>query len=440
MAKPVIAIIGRPNVGKSTLFNRIVGSFRRKEEGAIVEEAEGVTRDRNYADAEWGGKPFIIVDTGGFYPDSREEIFTEVKEQALFAAGEADLIVHLLDGKDGLTPADESIADMLRGSGKRVVWAVNKIDAPTRESLFYDFYRLGAEDLHHLSAVTGYMFDEFMDELVRSLPEMPPEPRIELPKVAVVGRPNVGKSTLINQLLGKKRLVVSPVAGTTRDAIDAICTYYGRKYLFIDTAGIKKRARAYPLERFSMVRALRSIERCEAALIVLDASEGIVAEDQKIAGLVLEHGKGAVFLLNKWDLVKDPANALKRLKGEIKRKIWFFGHAPVITTSGIEKKRITKVFDLVDAIIAERKKTIPEGELREFLHEALGEITLPRYKGKKVYIAGLKQVGKEPPVFALYAKEPAGLKDAYLKYFEKRLRERYSFAGTPLRIVKKRKR
>jgi len=440
MAKPIIAIIGRPNVGKSTLFNRIVGSFRRKEEGAIVEAAEGVTRDRNYADAEREGKSFIIVDTGGFYPESKEEIFGEIKEQALFAAGEADLIIHLLDGKDGLTPVDESIAGLLRASGRKVVWAVNKIDAPTRESLFYDFYRLGAEELYFFSAATGYMFEEFMDELLRSLPEAPPEPRIELPKIAVVGRPNVGKSTLINQLLGKKRLVVSPVAGTTRDSIDAICTYYGRKYLFIDTAGIKRKARAYALERFSMVRALRSIERCDAALIVLDAWEGVVTEDQKIAGLVMEHGKGAVFLLNKWDLVEDPANALKRLEGEIKRKFWFFNHAPILTTSGLQKKRITKVFDLLDSVLAERKKTVPEAELRGFLEEVLAEIHLPRHQGKKIYIAGMKQIGKEPPVFALYVTDPAGLKDAYLKYFEKRLRERYSFAGTPIRIVKRKKR
>jgi GTP-binding protein len=440
MAKPIVAIIGRPNVGKSTLFNRIIGSFRRRQEGAIVEKIEGVTRDRNYADAEWEGRAFIVVDTGGFYPGSKEEIFSEVKEQAMYAASEANLIIHLLDAKDGLTPADESIADMLRASGKKTIWAVNKIDTPTRESLLYDFYRLEAEDIYPLSAATGYMFDEFMEKVVSYLPEAVPEPEVELPRVAVVGRPNVGKSTLVNQLLGKKRLVVSSVGGTTRDAIDAICTYYGRKYLFIDTAGIRRKARAYSLERFGMVRTLRSIERSDVALIVLDASEGILAEDQKIAGLVQEHGKGAVFLLNKWDLVKDPENALKRLRGELRRKIWFFEHAPFVTTSGLEKKRITKIFDLIDGVLAERKKTIPQDEIKVLLDEALPEIRIPRYQGRKIHIAGLKQVGKEPPVFALYVSEPAGLKDAYLKYFEKRLRDRYSFSGTPVKIVKKRKR
>lgn len=434
MAKPILAIIGRPNVGKSTLFNRIAGGHR-----AIVEAAEGVTRDRNYADAEWEGRAFIVVDTGGFYPESEQEIFAAIKQQAMFAVHEADLIVHLVDAKDGLTPADESIADILRSSGKKVIWGVNKIDAPTRESLLYDFYRLGSEDVYPLSAATGYMFEEFMEQMLKYLPETEPEPDINLPKIAVVGRPNVGKSTLVNQLLGKKRLVVSPVAGTTRDAIDAICTYYGRKYLFIDTAGIKRKARAYPLERFSMVRSLRSIERCDVAIIMLDATEGIVADDQKIAGIVQSHFKGAVFLLNKWDLVKDPENSLKRLKGELRRKLWFFEHAPVITTSGLEKKRITKVFDLIDGVLAERKKTIPEEELREFLEQVLSEITLPRYKGRKVHIAGLRQVGKEPPVFALYASEPAGLKETYLKFFEKRLRESFSFAGTPVKIIKKRK-
>ncbi len=435
MSLPLVAIIGRPNVGKSTLFNRILGVSR-----AVVEEAEGVTRDRNYAEAEWEGKRFIVVDTGGFYPESAEEIFSEVREQAMFAAEEADLVIHLMNARDGLTPADLSIAAMLRESGKRIIWAANKIDGPTREDLLFDFYRLGSEDILPVSAATGYMLDELMEKLTGLIPEAVAEEKAELPKIAVLGRPNVGKSTMVNALLGKKRLVVSPVAGTTRDAIDTVCTYYGRKYLLIDTAGIKRKAKSYPLERFSMVRTLRSIERCDAALILLDAPEGITSDDQKIAGLVHSHGKSAVFVFNKWDLVAEPDSAYKKLEGEFRRKFWFFDHAPFITTSGLERKRITKVFPILDDVLSERGKTIPAGRLSGFLEETLRIAQPPLYKGKRLIIAGFRQIGKAPPAFALYVSEPAGIKDSYIRFLEKRLRERYGFRGTPIRIVPKRKR
>lgn len=270
MAKPIVVIVGRPNVGKSTLFNRITGSYT-----AIIEDVPGVTRDRNYLDAEWEDKRFIVVDTGGFYPEPAEDIFLQIKEQALFAIEEGDVIIHLLDGKDGLTPSDREIAQMLRESGKRVLWAVNKIDGPTREDRLYDFYQLGTEELWPISAATGYECDDFMDKLVSLLPPAIEE-TVDYPKIAIVGKPNVGKSTLINTLLSKKRMIVSPVPGTTRDSIDSVCTYYGRKYLFIDTAGLKRKDMAgYSIERFSAVRALRSIERCDAALIVLTRAEAL---------------------------------------------------------------------------------------------------------------------------------------------------------------------
>ncbi|MDA8168791.1 MAG: ribosome biogenesis GTPase Der [Nitrospiraceae bacterium] len=436
MAKPLIAIIGRPNVGKSTLFNRMTGGRH-----AIVEAIEGVTRDRNYAGGQWDDRQFIVVDTGGFYPESEEPIYSEVKDQALFAAEEADLIIHLMDGRDGLTPADQSIAGMLRVSGRKAVClpVVNKVDAPSKEVLMYDFYRLGAGEIIPVSAATGFGFDELMEKIMELLPEAGPEKEEQMPRVAVVGRPNAGKSTLINALLDKKRLVVSPVAGTTRDAIDTVCTYYGKKYLFIDTAGIKKKSKAYPLEHFSMIRALRSIERCDVAVIVIDASAGIVTEDQKIAGLVHGYGKGAVFLFNKWDLVPNPDEAFKTLSGELARKMWFFSHAPFLTTSGAEKRRITKIFPLVDSVLSERGKTVPRAELMEMLSESMENAHLPVYRGKRVRVYSMNQVGKNPPVFAIYSNEPAGIKDIHLKYFEKRLRERFSFAGTPVKIIKKRK-
>ncbi|MDA8326994.1 MAG: ribosome biogenesis GTPase Der [Nitrospiraceae bacterium] len=436
MSEPLVAIIGRPNVGKSTLFNRMVGGRR-----AIVEAVEGVTRDRNYAQARWEAKRFIVVDTGGFYPEPAEEIFSEVKEQALFAVDEADLIIHLLDARQGLLPADEAIAAMLRSSGKKVLWVVNKVDAPPREDLFYDFYRIGGGEVLPVSAATGYMFEELMEKVAELLPESAgPGTADRMPKVAVVGRPNVGKSTFINSLLGKKRLVVTPVAGTTRDSIDVVCSYYGRRYLFIDTAGIRRKSKNYPVEQFSMVMAYRSIERSDVAVILMDASKGIVSDDQKVAGLVHASGKGAVFVLNKWDLVSNPEEAYKDFMAEFARKIWFFNHAPLLTASGLELKRITKIFPLIDGVLAECAKTVPPEELDELLEQAGAGLRLPLYRGRKVRVYGIRQIGKEPPVFALYCSEPAGLTAQALKFFERLLRERFRFAGTPVKIVAKRKR
>ena len=436
--KPLIAIIGRPNVGKSTLFNRITGGAR-----AIAHELEGVTRDRNYAPAEWEGKKFIVVDTGGFYPDSEEEIFSEVKEQALFAAQEADLIIHLLDAKQGLTPPDIDIAEMLRSSGRKVLWAANKIDGPTKEDLIYDFFRIGASEILPVSASSGYMFDEFMEKIAEYLPDAgPDESETQMPAIAVVGRPNVGKSTFINSLLGKKRLVVTPVAGTTRDSIDVVSNYYGKKYLFVDTAGIRRKLfRGYPLEHFSMLSAYRSIERCDVAIVMIDATQGIVSDDQKIAGLVHSNGKGAVFVLNKWDIVQDPEETFKKLQAQFARRLWFFGHAPMLTASGLEKKRMTKIFPMIDGVLRERSKTVPAGEMEDLLLESLRDLRLPVYKGRKVRVFSLKQIGKNPPVFAVYADAPDGLKEAHFKFFEKKLRQRFSFAGAPVHVIgKKRKR
>jgi len=269
MAKPFVVIVGRTNVGKSTLFNKMVGSS-----AAIVENVPDVTRDRNYMEAEWEGRAFIAVDTGGFYPEPLENISLQMKEQAMFAIEEADVIIHLMDGKEGLMPADIDLSKTLRASGKKILWVVNKIDSPSREDRLYDFYALGADELIPVSAATGYEFGELMDKVVSFLPPVVKE-EISYPGIAVVGRPNVGKSTLVNALLGKKRMIVSPVAGTTRDAVDSICSYHKQKYLIIDTAGIRKKGKlGFSVERFSAVRAIKSIERCDVAIIVIDASEG----------------------------------------------------------------------------------------------------------------------------------------------------------------------
>ncbi len=425
----MVVIVGRPNVGKSTLFNRMTGTH-----SAIVEDIPGVTRDRNYHDAEWEGKTFMVVDTGGFYSIPPEDVYKQAKEQALFAIDEGDIIIHLLDGKDGLLPADMELATLLRSSGKKTLWAVNKIDAPSRDDRLYDFYRIGTEMLMPLSSVTGYGYEEFMNTLTSLMPDYYEE-KVDYPKIAVVGRPNVGKSTLVNALIGKSRMVVSPVPGTTRDAIDSVCTYHGKKYLLIDTAGIRRKGKVgYSIERFSMVRAVRSIERCDVALVVLNMEDGITEQDLKIAGIVKEYNKGIIFLLNKWDMIPEPDVFYKEIMDEMVRKMWFSQYAPVITTSGLVKKRITKVFPVVDRIIEERTKRIRTAELNKFFGVIMTQISIPMYKGRDVKLNYMTQTGTEPPTFVIFANYKDSIKDSHLRFIEKKLREQFGFEGTSLKI------
>lgn len=412
-------------MGKSTLFNRMLG-----KQTAIVDDTPGVTRDRNYMDATWDDKGFVVVDTGGFYPKHDDNIFVQIKEQALFAINEADVIVHILDGKEGTNPYDADMVQILRSSDKRVIWAVNKVDTETREDRILDFYSLGIEELISISAATGYNFDDFMDILTESFPETT-EKIDDSPKVAIVGKPNVGKSTLVNALIGKQRLLVSPVAGTTRDPIDTPCTYYRRKYLLIDTAGIRRKDKfGYSIERFAMIRSLKTIERCDIALIMIDAHAGIVAEDQKIAGMVNERGKGAILVLNKWDLVEDHEKQRKKLEKQIAKKLFFFDHAPIVTTSGTQKKRITNLFPIIDEVVNERNKRIPTADLNKFAET----LSVPPYKGKKVKIFYITQYRTAPPGFALFTNIPEGIKDSHLRNIESRIRETYGFNGSPIII------
>lgn len=456
-----IAIIGKPNVGKSTLFNRMLSREDRMRARAIAEKMPGITRDRNYGTGEWEGKHYTVIDTGGFYPEGlpyeQEDMAQHVREQSLLAVEEADLIIHLLDGKEGLAPSDVEMATLLRASGKPIYWVVNKIDAPSKEALALEFYGTGAPEIFPISAISGLGYEELMDRLETHIPAVPqPGPddaALTMPKIAVVGRPNVGKSTLINALLGKKRHIVSPVAGTTRDPIDSVCSYYGKPYLFIDTAGIRKKMGGFAktlktknvskrideaaVERLSLMRAVKSIERADIAVIVLDATQGIVEQDQRVAGMAEEFGKSAIVLFNKWDLVENPEARYKKLRSELETSFWFLRGVPFLTVSGLERQRISKLFPLIDTVFADRSKHVQTAKLNKFLERILSSRPFPSYRGREIKFYYMAQTGTEPPAFNLVVNYPQAVKDQHLSFIEKALREEYGFPGTPIRIYAK---
>jgi len=440
MRKPIVAIIGRPNVGKSTLFNRMVGKRL-----AVVEDIPGLTRDRLYGEVEWEGKTFIVVDTGGFQPESKEDIIVKVKKQAVTAIEEADVVLMLMDGDTGLTPSDIELSNTLRKYDKRVFYVVNKIDGPKKEKALYEFYSLGV-DLFPVSALNGYRFDELMDSISAVMPEIPQRIKtevaegIEYPRIAIVGRPNVGKSTLVNSLLGKERMVVSPIPGTTRDAVDSVCTYYRKKYIIVDTAGIRKKGKmAESYERYSFIRTLKNIESCDVALIVLDAVDGVVEMDQKIAGLVYDAGKSSIILFNKWDLTEKSPQFLKRLRQELQNKLWFMHYSPILTMSALNRQRVTKIFPLIDEVIAESSKRISTPELNNFLRDCLSIQQPPLYNGKKVRLYYIAQAGIKPPCFVLFTNRRDAIKSEYIRFLEKRLRENFLFKGVPVRFYVRQK-
>ncbi|MBI5675920.1 MAG: ribosome biogenesis GTPase Der [Nitrospirae bacterium] len=429
MSKPIVAIIGRPNVGKSTLFNRIVGKRR-----AVVEDLPGITRDRLYEEVAWNDKAFLIVDTGGFQTESDEDIIRQVKKQALVAVEEADIIILLMDAESGLMPSDIELTELLRKYNKKVFYVVNKIDGPKKETkLLYDFCQLGV-DLLPISALKGYGFDVLKESIFDLLPEGKGEAS-EFPKISIVGRPNVGKSTLVNSLLGSERMIVSSVPGTTRDAVDSICSYYKRKYIIVDTAGIRKKGQmAKSVEQYSFLGTVRNIQDCDVALIVLNAEEGVVEMDQRIAGYVYEAGKGAIILFNKWDTVDKDEVSINDMEEKIYRKLWFMRYAPILTISAISKQRVTKVFSMIDKVIAESSKRITTHELNLFLKDALNVKSPPLVKGRRVKIYYITQARTDPPGFVLFTNNKEGISSQYIAFLENKLRERFSFEGVPVRF------
>jgi GTP-binding protein len=428
-----VAIIGRPNVGKSTLFNRVLG--RRQ---AIVKDFPGVTRDRHYAECEYRGRRFQLVDTGGLVPSADEAMFSLIREQSRRAIADADALTFLMDGREGLTPIDQEIADLLRGVKKPVFVAINKIDTPKSDPLISDFYALGMEPLYPLSAEHGAGVAELLDALYPLLPAATEGPTVDIPKVAVVGRPNVGKSTFINTLLGETRLVVNDIPGTTRDAIDTLVRYKMAEYLFIDTAGIRRRGKIDPgVERYSVARAMRALGRADLAVLILDSVEGVTEQDTKIAGLALRGGRACVLLVNKWDLRADDLDAKAKYEAELRRRFAFLAWAPVLYGSALELKTVASVFPVINQALKAFAHRVPTAQLNRTFQDAIAANPLPIRKGKPVKSAYITQVAAKPPTFVLFCKHPEEIGAPYLRYLENYFREQFDFAGTPIRIFAK---
>ena len=436
---PVVAIIGRPNVGKSTLFNRILG-----KKTAIVDDVPGVTRDRNYADANYRNRPFRLVDTGGLDPSASEGMLALIKRQSELAIAEADILILLMDGRTGLTPADQEVVRLLRGTTKPLFVAVNKIDTPKVETLVADFYQLGTDQFYPISAEHGIGVAELLDAIYPLLP-VPDEHEEQrtMPRIAVVGRPNVGKSTLVNAVLGEDRVVVSNVPGTTRDSIDSLAVYQGRRYLFTDTAGIRRRGKIdRGIEGYSVARSLRAIGRSDVAVLLLDAEEGVTEQDTKIAGVVIRQGRACMLLVNKWDLREGDTEARRQVEQDLRRRFPFLSWAPVLFAAAVKPDSLRQLFPTIDEVFASFSKRIPTGQLNQFLQNILATHPLPVRKGKPTKItksAFMTQVAVQPPVFALFVGHPDDITPAYLRFLENQLRDAYGFSGTPIRLLARKK-
>ncbi len=435
--KPVVVIIGRPNVGKSTLFNRLVK--RRK---AIVEDEPGVTRDRNYAEALYEDHPFLLIDTGGFEPAAKERIPKQVQEQAEVAIQEADLVLFLMDGKEGLNPADIEAAHYLRKVTKPVFYVVNKIDGEQQEENVIDFYQLGVPALYSISAEHGRGVADLMDGVFKVLTPTPLQEEREEGeiRVALVGRPNVGKSSLLNKLIGRPRAVVDSTPGTTRDAIDTPLRREGRKYIFIDTAGIRRKSKVSKrLEKYMTIRALKSLERCDVAVILLDGFEGLTDQDARIAEFAEENGRALIFIVNKWDLVEKETSTLEQYKKRIRKEIKTLDYVPILFISALTGQRVSKLFETIDAVINEHRKRIATAKLNQWLQEIFQNNPPPLAGSRTVKLYYISQVATAPPTFVLFTNEPRGITEPYLRYLMRQLRERYGFAGAPLRILLRRR-
>lgn len=432
MPKPIVAVVGRPNVGKSTLFNQIIG--RRI---SIVHDEPGVTRDRIYADAEWLGKNFTLVDTGGIDIFSEDELVSQMRQQAQTAIETADVVVMIVDGKEGITPADEEVANILRRTQKPVILAVNKIDAPHEEEMVYEFYGLGLGEPVSISAIHKRGLGDLLDEVVAHFPAHEGEEDYDdIIKIAVVGKPNVGKSSLVNAILGEERVIVSDIPGTTRDAIDTPFELNGQKYLIIDTAGIRRKSRInQSLERYSVIRALSAIRRCDVALIVIDANEEATEQDAKIAGLVHDEGKAAILVMNKWDMIEKDTNTIYEYQRRLYNELSFMLHAPNIFISAKTGQRVNRVIDLVNHVYRQYTSRISTGVLNDCIADAVITTEPPTDKGRQLKIYYGTQVSIKPPTFVLFVNDPKLMHFSYERYLENYFRKTLGLDNTPIRII-----
>lgn len=432
--KPVVAIVGRPNVGKSTLFNRL--SETKK---VIVIDQPGATRDRNYADSIWNGKTFMIIDTGGFEPVTSERMLIQMREQTNLAIEEADIILFLMDGREGLVPSDQEIAGILRRTGKRVYYVVNKIDGPRHEALTGEFYRLGVDRIFSISAEHGLGIGELMSEAAESIAaveEKGEEGEEERIRIAVIGRPNTGKSSLVNRILGIERAIVNPAPGTTRDPVDTPFEFNGKPYLLIDTAGIRRKSRiSLKLEKYSIMEALRTLSRSDVALILIDAEEGITEQDAKIAGLAFERGVICIVLVNKWDLVEKDNSTLGIFVKKIKDDLKFLDFAPILFISALTGQRVMNIFKTVEDAYAQYTKRIPTAEINRRVAEFTESNPPPRHRNRVNSIQYATQTSVKPPTFVLFARAPSALHFSYRRYLTNRIRESFGFDLVPIRLL-----
>ncbi len=429
--KPIVAIVGRPNVGKSTFFNRVTGT-----RDALVDDLPGVTRDRHYGDAHWQDVDFTLVDTGGFPGDDEDDFAHKIRFQIIQAIDDADVIILMLDGKSGISPFDEDVVQILRSQKKPVFYAVNKIDGAEQEVKLYDFYSLGIEKLYPVSAEHRYGISDFLDDLTDFLPKTLPEEPGDLIRLAVVGKPNVGKSSLINRILGEKRLLVSDTPGTTRDSIDSVCRVDGKSYLLIDTAGIRRKAKvSKKLEKFSIIKALRSLDRCDVALIVIDAHQGVTEQDINVAGYAFERKCGCIFLLNKWDLVEKDTQTVKRFQDRLRMEAKFLSFAPILTISALTGLRILKIFSMVEEIYRQYAFRIGTGPLNKIFEQAIQKNEPALFRGRRLKFYYATQVSTGPPSFVCFVNYPDAVHFSYRRYLVNQIREKAGLDKTPIRII-----
>ncbi len=433
MSKPIVAIVGRPNVGKSTLFNALAG-----ERISIVKDTPGVTRDRIYADVSWLDYNFTMIDTGGIEPESSDIILSQMRDQAQIAIDTADVIIFLVDVRQGLQDADSKVADMLRRSHKPVILVVNKVDSFDKFMTdVYEFYNLGIGEPFPISAVDKLGLGDMLDEVVKYFPDSAKEEvEDERPKIAIVGKPNVGKSSLVNKLAQEDRVIVSNIAGTTRDAIDTAVKFNGKEYVFIDTAGIRRKSKVKEdIERYSIIRAVAAVERADVVLIVIDATEGVTEQDAKIAGIAHDRGKGIIVVVNKWDAIEKDNNTVKEHTQDIRDILSFMPYAEILFVSAKSGQRLHKIFETIDIVIENNSMRVATGVLNEIVAEAVAMQQTPTDKGKRLKIYYVTQVSVKPPTFVIFVNDKNLMHFSYTRYLENRIRETFGFKGTALRFI-----